>query len=92
VSLHPFTEGLVAVHTHGNQAFGRKEPKLGGGCLLVIFPAFAQTGYYSTFPSLSQRDMGGGLQIWELASSRSDGANSQIKWKRSLTAAPRVVE
>jgi len=26
-----------------------------------------------------------------LVSSRSDGANSQIKWKRSLTAAPRVV-
>jgi len=37
VSLHPFTEGLVAVHAHGNQAFGRKEPKLGAGSLLVIF-------------------------------------------------------
>ncbi|WP_231863476.1 hypothetical protein, partial [Cephaloticoccus capnophilus] len=29
---------------------------------------------------------------WELVLSRSDEANSQIKWKRSLTAAPRGVE
>jgi|GEM_PF-1170820 len=54
--LHPFTEGLAAVLMHGSQAFGRKEPKLGGGSLLVIFPPSPKR--VITLLALSQRDRG----------------------------------
>jgi|GEM_PF-704811 len=89
-SLHPFTEGLVAVHTHGNQAFGRKEPKLGGGSLLVIFPTSPKRVITLLFPPVAVRQ-GECLQIWELVSSRSDGANSQIERVEAQPAAPRAV-
>ncbi|KXU36074.1 hypothetical protein AXK12_04450 [Cephaloticoccus capnophilus] len=73
VSLHPFTERLAAVHSHGNQAFGRKDPKLGGGSLLVIFPTSPKR-VITLLPllllSLSQRDKGRDFQIWDFAFAR----------------------
>jgi len=58
VSLHPFTDRLAAVHEHGGQAVGRKEPKLGGGSLLVIFPTSPKRVISLLPPYLSQRDKG----------------------------------
>jgi len=63
VSLHPFTEGLVAVHAHGNQAFGRKGAQTWRRVFIGDFPHFAQTGYHSTFRSLSQRDRGNAFKF-----------------------------
>jgi len=66
--LHPFTERLVAVRMHGNQAFGRKESKLGGGSLLMIFPSSPKR--VITLLPLSQRDRGEYFQIWDFVFAR----------------------
>jgi len=72
-----------------------KEPKLWDVDLSVIFPTSPKrviTLLSLLLLALSQRDRAECFQIWDLVLSRSDEANSQIKWKRSLTAAPRAVE
>jgi len=51
---------------HGSQAFGRKELKLGGGSLLVIFPSSPKrviTLLSLLLLSLSQRDRGSAFKF-----------------------------
>ncbi|KXU36178.1 hypothetical protein AXK12_03960 [Cephaloticoccus capnophilus] len=59
--------------TQGSQAFGRKDPKLGGGSLLVIFPTSPKrviTLLSLLLLSLSQRDRGECFQIWDFVIAR----------------------